>query len=255
MNVSSHDPLANATAPCLGVGGLFRWFRGLLSQAQLRATQVMLVDVAQWRAVLPAAGALLDSAEAERVARKRFTKDREVLLLTYALHRMWLAAMLDCAPTQVPLRRDERGRPFVLGARLQTSLSHCDDAIALAVSFEGEIGVDIEPRSRASEMLSLASHVGHPQELMELAQVQESERGEALLRLWVRKEALLKAVGVGLGWEMTGFEAPAGRLIGFGQNGAPALQVTDLESDSSWAVGLATPPAVAGSCFWLSPGS
>lgn len=237
-----------------GADGLFQWFRRQLPRADAHRPQTLLVDVAQWRAVLPAAGALLDHAEMERVARKRFAKDRELLLLAYALHRMWLAVLLACAPAQVPLRRNEHGRPLLQGERLQTSLSHCDGAIALTVSSTGEIGVDIEPRSRASEMRDVAAQVCHPLERLEVERLPALEQGDLLLRLWVRKEALLKAAGVGLGWEMSSFEAPPGRVVDFSRSHAPVLQVMDLQTDCNWVVALSTPPGPVGTCVWLSPG-
>src|SRR3546814_19365367 len=50
--------------------------------------RVLLIDISQWLHVLPLAATLLDPAEAARVARKRFDRDRQLLTIAYALHRL-----------------------------------------------------------------------------------------------------------------------------------------------------------------------
>src|SRR3546814_17976844 len=46
-----------------------------------------------------------------------------------------------------------------------------------------------------------------------MAALSGAERERELLSLWVRKEALLKAAGIGLAVEMDRFEAPADRVL------------------------------------------
>ncbi|PKM08455.1 MAG: hypothetical protein CVV14_04150 [Gammaproteobacteria bacterium HGW-Gammaproteobacteria-4] len=215
--------------------------------------RVLLIEVARWRAALPAAASLLDAEESARVARKRFVRDREMLTLAYAVHRLWLAACLRCEPAAVPLIRDERGCPQVPGTPLHTSLSHSGSAIAIALSVAGVIGVDIEPASRAHGMLDLAERICHPAELQVLAALPHQTRESALLRLWVRKEAWLKAVGVGLAWDMSAFEAPADAPVVFTNNIKYDLQITDIKEVYGWCVSLAMAPDVALEWSWLEP--
>src|SRR3546814_6922343 len=116
-------------------------------------------------------------------------------------------------PYTTLFRSDGNGCPQVPGTGLNTSLSHSGTAVAIALTGAGAIGVDIEPASRARGLLDLASRICHPIELTALSAMPEPAREAALLRLWVRKEALLKALGVGLRWEMSGFEARDDRPI------------------------------------------
>ncbi len=224
------------------------------SDSLVREARVLLIEVARWRALLPAAALLLDAAESQRVARKRFVRDRELLTLAYAAHRLWLAACLRCEPVAVPLIRDERGCPIVPGTPFHTSLSHCGDAIAIALSTAGAIGVDIEPTTRAHGMLDLAERICHPAELPVLARLPDQAREAALLRLWVRKEAWLKAVGVGLAWDMSAFEAPADAPVIFTNHIKYDLQITDINEVYWWCVSLAMAPDVALEWSWLEPG-
>lgn len=216
-----------------------------------QAAKVLLVGIALWRDALPAATWLLDAEESARVARKRFAHDRERLTLAYAMHRLWLSASLQCDPAKVPLTRDARGAPQVAGTSLHTSLSHGDDAIAIALSAVGPIGVDVEPVGRAQGMAELAERIAHPRELQALASLDGPARDAALLRLWVRKEALLKAVGVGLAWEMPGFEASTGMPVKFLQDVNISLYVNDIDEFDDWNIAVAAAPGVVPEWDWL----
>jgi len=238
------------------VTALPRAFRDLLPHVDWAApaspeARVLLIDVAQWRVALPAAALLLDAAESARVARKRFARDREMLVLAYAMHRLLLGAALGCAPQQVPLIRDERGCPQLPGTPWHTSLSHSDHAIAIAVSSAGAIGVDIEPTSRSQDMSGLAEHICHPNERHAMEDMPVAARELALLRLWVRKEALLKALGVGLAWEMSGFEAPVGMPVLLPNDINNVFHVIDLSIGEQWHAAVALAPGVRSDWFWL----
>jgi len=213
--------------------------------------QMLLVEVACWRAALPAVALLLDAKESARVARKRFAADREVLTLAYAVHRLWLAARLQCAPDAVPLLRDQNGCPQVPGTPFHTSLSHCDGAIAIALSTAGAIGVDIEPASRAQGLLELADRICHPAELQALLALPDHAREAALLRLWVRKEACLKALGVGLAWEMSAFQAPVDAPTCLINEIDHNVQITEIDTISPWRVAVAAAPNATLEWAWL----
>lgn len=77
---------------------------------------------------------------------------------------------------------------------LHISLSHCRTAVAVAVSNSGPVGIDIESRRRISD--SLMQHVCTPSELETIHASDDPTM--AFLRLWTRKEAVLKCRGTGI---------------------------------------------------------
>lgn len=209
---------------------------------------VLLVDTGAWARWLPAARALLDTAEAARVRRRRLMADRDLLTQAYAWHRLLLAAVLGCDPAAVPLFRDARGCPRLAESPFHTSLSHADGCVALAASVIGPVGIDIEPAARAIAVRDIAAAICHPAEAAALSGLDAAAHAAALLDLWVRKEALLKAAGIGLARAMSSFRANGGELTVAG-----TCRVQLLDAGPAWAAAVAGPAAAAVSSAWLRP--
>ena len=114
--------------------------------------------------------------------------------------RAWLAERLHSPAAQLPLPRDERGRPqlHVSHPAHDCNWSHSGEGLLVALAQGVRVGVDIEcerPRPRA---LALARRYFTTQEAAWLEATAEAARHRAFLRLWCAKEAVLKAHGHGL---------------------------------------------------------
>ena len=214
-------------------------------------------DLAAWRPWLHEALSLLDDAEQARVHRKHRPGDRDELALAYALHRLVLGSVLGEDPAAVVLGRDAAGRPCLPGDALHTSLSHADGFVAVAISGQGVVGIDVELATRAADMPAIADHVWHPDEAKALAALPQPEQATALLRLWVRKEALLKAAGIGLSREMHSFVAPAGQPLPLpladGGDGVVRAVVRMLDVGPAWLAALASVDGNGPQVAWLQP--
>ena len=217
------------------------------------STVVALVDTRQWLPWLSEAKNLLDPAETMRAERRRIIADREALVLAYALHRLLLGAILTMGPMAVPLFRDARGCPRVANCDIHTSLSHADGHVALAVSAVGPVGIDIEPATRTAVMAEISASVCHPAEAAALAGLSEPDRSAALLALWVRKEAVLKAAGIGLMREMASFEAPADSCPRLPWLPGGACRIRMLDAGETWVAAVASAADVSVSTIWLHP--
>lgn len=219
---------------------------------------VAMATVDDWRPWLRQAADLLSDAEQERVARKRRPEDRDTLVLAYAMHRLLLSRWLDVDAAQVPIGRDAQGRPLILDSVLCTSLSHTNGAIAIAIANALPVGVDIEAIVRPSLLDDIAAQICHPSELAALETLTDELRQADLLRLWVRKEAYLKAVGVGLAWDMSSFVAAPGVLMPVpGSSGGEALQVrlSAVPMHPGFEVACAAPAQCRTIDFMLLPGA
>lgn len=93
---------------------------------------------------------------------------------------------------------DARGKAHVCGDGLQFNVSHSGGALALAVSRSQPLGIDLEHQRRPRRAIELAQRFFAPHEAAALQRLPESEQQAAFLRLWTRKEALVKAEGGGI---------------------------------------------------------
>lgn len=221
---------------------------GLGSRAGGRVV-VAFADPQAWLPWASCAAQLLSPDEAVRVRRFRSAALREARTIAYSLHRLLLGLLLGRDPTDVPLVRDGHGCPRVARHCVHTSLSHAEGCIAMAVSFAGPVGVDVEPAARAAVMPEIAGRVCHRSEALALASLAGPEREAALLALWVRKESLLKAAGVGLSLEMDRFCAAHGLS---GSDRTP-VRAWMLDAGNGWTAALAAPPEAVVSTAWLRP--
>ena len=110
-----------------------------------------------------------------------------------------LARYIGAPADEVVVRRAPSGKPEPEHPGFSVSLAHGGEMALVAVVLDGQIGVDVEPLREGVENWSLVSHSLTSGEQARLTALPPAERGEAFLAAWTRKEALLKAVGVGLG--------------------------------------------------------
>ncbi|WP_162907743.1 4'-phosphopantetheinyl transferase family protein [Allorhizocola rhizosphaerae] len=138
---------------------------------------------------------LLTPGERERADAYRRREDRDRFVAANALLRLaveqWLGhrpeidrACIDCGKPH--------GKPRVVGAGLHASVSHSGDLIAVALSEQGELGVDVEMVSD-KDLKLLLRYVFSAKELEVLP-----DPLAVFYRAWTRKESLLKATGAGL---------------------------------------------------------
>ncbi|MEU9293499.1 4'-phosphopantetheinyl transferase superfamily protein [Streptomyces sp. NPDC048266] len=143
---------------------------------------------------------LLDAAEQERVPLLRRAEDRARFIAGRALLRTVAAGYLGLPPRRVdvvahcPDCDRNHGKPELPGTGLQVSVSHSGDRVAVAVTRAGAVGIDVEEISTSVSPAELLPHVIGPAEPRTPAHATTS----GFHRMWTRKEAVLKATGLGL---------------------------------------------------------
>jgi 4'-phosphopantetheinyl transferase len=190
-----------------------------------------LLPLAAWRSEWPGLASLVTAEQRRRFAGIRDGAKRRDRLLAAALHRHVLSRALGWAPDQLPLYRSTLGQPRLALPGLHTSLAHADGVVAIALSLAGPVGVDVEMRD-AAPLQPIADLVCAPDEFAALMAVADGDRDARLLELWVRKEAVLKAAGIGLACPMASFVAPVGTAVRLrGAQGEPVEVVVDMFVD------------------------
>jgi 4'-phosphopantetheinyl transferase len=188
--------------------------------------------------------AVLSDGERDRAARFLRPADRCRFVRGHAALRCVLARYLDCAPHAVALTAGPYGKPGVVGEPLQFSFSHSHELAMVAVAVAaGVVGVDLEYAARPlPELDGMIGLVCHPEERTVLATLAPAARAAAVYRLWTRKEAYCKALGVGLRRALTGIRfGDDGRVADAALDQPDAFHVATHAWPGSYVVSLCAP--------------
>lgn len=128
-------------------------------------------------------------------------KAARLFLISRVLVKTVLADKLGISPHQVNIELHPNGKPFVQGSKaVYFNLTHSADVIILAVTEEGEIGVDIEQVDREFEWMRVDSVLAP----IEIEWIKENELTDPFsvyqrfFQIWTLKEAYIKCTGEGM---------------------------------------------------------
>lgn len=156
-------------------------------------------------APIKAAGwGFLSEEEKSRAARFHYHADRVRMIATRAALRCQLAKCLGCGPSTLCFESGPNDKPQLSHkSTLVFNVSHSGEYALIAVSAIPSIaslGIDIEQHIAGLEFEGLAEYAFTPVEREFLTQRKTSnvDYTSAFFLNWVTKEAVLKAVGVGI---------------------------------------------------------
>jgi 4'-phosphopantetheinyl transferase len=153
--------------------------------------------------------ATLASDEMERADRFYFERDRVRFAAGRGLLREILGHYLATPPARLAFAYNEYGKPSLSGDHtdaLSFNLSHSGAMGLLAVRLCGELGVDLEEYRPGKSDGNVAEQYFSPREVACLRAVPEALRTRAFLNCWTRKEAYIKARGMGLSIPLDSFD-------------------------------------------------
>jgi 4'-phosphopantetheinyl transferase len=200
-------------------------------------------EVHVWRAPLaqPAdivarLSATLSPDEHEQAARFRSQIHRARFVLGRGIQRDVLARYVHVPAADLVFAYSSRGKPSLAGtaaaSALTFSVSNSGNLTVCAVACGRAVGLDIEEARAVSGASTIAERLFTAQERAALDALPSAERSPAFLRLWVRREARIKALG-GSVWE------PPGAVAADGPDGE-ARHAAPYAHDSRMATGWVT---------------
>jgi 4'-phosphopantetheinyl transferase len=133
--------------------------------------------------------------------------------------------------------RGHHGKPALAdvgGGGLQFSVSRSDDCCLIALTKIGPVGVDVErvvPRTRLDEIVA---NRFAPAEAAAILRLGGEQRLRAFYNCWTRKEAYLKARGVGLTIALERVEVSI-------DDERPAILALDDDDPAAWTVAALDP--------------
>ncbi len=152
---------------------------------------------------------ILGDAEGERCRRLRSDGARRRFIFGRVLLRLALSSRFGRHPSEWSFTPDGNGKchltPITGLPAVDFSISHSENAVAVAVSDSCRAGVDVEcldPRLVENSVEAVFTGT----ELVCLAGLPQEKRWRETLRLWTAKEAYAKLLGLGFHVDFTSFE-------------------------------------------------
>lgn len=148
----------------------------------------------------------------ERQRAERFVRetDRHRFVVSHAAVRMILGQYLGIPPDRVELTIRPGGKPQLAPSgevpSLYYSLSHSGDRALIGVTRDKEVGVDVEHIRPLIDADNIVRRYFSAGEQTIWRSLSADEQLAAFFRCWTRKEAYLKAQGIGLSAGLDQFE-------------------------------------------------
>ena len=194
-----------------------------------------------------AEGCLEDHLSQAELAAARLTsgdRRRRELGLVRGMVRAVMSNYLSLPAQAIRLSRGRWGKPQIAGlpGAPRFNVSHTATVALLAVTAEREVGVDVEDRRAGRDVTRMADRFFPEHESAWIRSLDQDAREAAFLRLWTRKEAVVKAAGgrlaQGLGLPVA--SAGSSLMIRDPRGALPGTwRVTDLETGSGRVATLA----------------
>lgn len=149
-------------------------------------------------AELAALGCALSEQEKARASRFPDGLNRRRYIAGRGQLRQILAGYLGTTSDRLGFIYNAFGKPELEGSSVDFNLSHAGGSALCAVAVGVAIGVDVERVRSVPDLQALARHVMSPLEWMLFNELPPAQRLQAFYRCWTRKEAYLKARGIGI---------------------------------------------------------
>jgi 4'-phosphopantetheinyl transferase len=192
--------------------------------------------------------AILAPEERQRYQGFRFPIDKWRYLVSHYALRMILSQYAKTPPQDLGFGLGKFGKPFLTepvgGQGLTFNLSHCRDLALVAVAAGRNVGVDVEEVRKVGEKETILNSYFDAEERDFLQRHQPEQRDEAFLRIWTRREAAAKCLGMDIGTAVEALSVPifepegcisfpfASRDGNFSQHDGTKLLLQDLRFDT-----------------------
>lgn len=123
--------------------------------------------------------------------------------ISHGFKRLVLSKYLNIPPKTLIFEHAKYGKPFISNIQnslnIQFNLSHSHNLILMAITRQDVVGIDVEYHAKEFSEETLISTIFSPNEQLFFSDLtEEEEKKKVFYRGWTRKEAYLKAQGMGL---------------------------------------------------------
>ncbi len=146
---------------------------------------------------------ILSTDEQKKAAAFLFEADRQLYATAHVFLRQTLSRYAQIAPRDWRFHVNQYGKPEIVNdgcQAIQFNLSHTQGLVAVALTLNQPVGVDIEQGDRSlRDLAALSRHVFAQQEAADVLSGDDPEtQRHKFFTYWTLKEAYIKARGMGM---------------------------------------------------------
>jgi 4'-phosphopantetheinyl transferase len=153
---------------------------------------------------------MLSTDESERAARFHFPVHRDRFIAAHGCLRDILTRYLPLDSRPLIFSVNDYGKPSLSealsGRGLEFNLSHSGDFAMVAVTLHRQVGVDVEYMREEPSREEIAARYFSEREVSDFLSVPPEGRNVTFFNCWTRKEAYIKAHGLGLSLPLDSFD-------------------------------------------------
>jgi 4'-phosphopantetheinyl transferase len=137
---------------------------------------------------------ILDKEEKDRAGRFKFEHHRKRFI---AAHSGLRKILMKYIPENPAILKDSHGKPYLRDyPEIQFNLTHSEEMALCALTIDIPLGIDVEYTNKSHDILGISEKFFAREEFLN---IQSSENPQQLFfQYWTRKEAYLKAKGIGI---------------------------------------------------------
>jgi 4'-phosphopantetheinyl transferase len=151
----------------------------------------------------------LSREESARANRFHFARDRNHFVAARGMLRKLLGRYLDRNPADLEFSFGPQAKPFLSPANtpqgINFNVSHSLGLAVYAVAVQRNLGIDVELLRPGFAEEDIARRYFSVREINDLQSLADESRDEGFFNCWTRKEAYLKAQGMGLRMPLDSF--------------------------------------------------
>ena len=193
----------------------------------------------------------LSADEIARAGRFYFEPDRRNFIARHGILRAILATYLNAEPSALRFLSNQFGKPRLESSAdarsLSFNLSHSGAMVLVAAAIDREVGVDVQLIDGAVSSDEVADRFFSANEVARLKALPEALKLLRFFDYWARKEAYIKARGMGLSIPLDSFDVSSDQgeskaLIDDGNSSRESIwKIEDLSIDSRYAAAISAP--------------
>ncbi len=162
---------------------------------------IFIFDLKKYIHLLEKTDEFLTASEKEK-AKEFISPLNEYKLLSQIIRRLILSFFLDCPPQEITYKYQEKGKPILDNDNLFFNISHSKNYMAMALSINNDIGIDIEALAYIPKLNSFLNTYLNPEEKAKFKKEFSNNKEYYAYTYWTMKEAYLKGRALGLDFDM-----------------------------------------------------